>query len=71
MKEEIEALRASILEAAAAGRDPFDAVVRLMALDPIFDIGIAALINTTIDIVQHSQRRTATIEAMRVAPLTA
>lgn len=71
MSAEAEALRARILEADAAGRDPFDAVIALMAIDPVFDIGIAALLRTTIDIVQHSQRRTATIEAIRYEAMAA
>lgn len=64
-------LRQRILETDKAGGDPFDDVVQLMKIDPVFDIGIAALIRTTMDIVQHSQRRTATIEAIRLAPMVA
>jgi hypothetical protein len=71
MSEEIEALRARILEADETGADPFEAVVKLMAVDKVFDIGIAALIRTTMDIVEHSRRRTATIEAMRYEAIAA
>lgn len=66
-----EELRARILEADETGADPFDDVVALMRQDKVFDIGIAALIRTTIDIVKHDQRRTATIEAMRIQAVTA
>lgn len=64
-------LRANVLAADEAGRDPFDEVVELMHCDPVFDIGIAALLRTTIDIVQHSQRRTAVMSAMRVEAMAA
>jgi hypothetical protein len=66
-----EELRARIIATDEAGGDPFDDVVALMKIDRTFDIGIAALIKTTIDVVQHAQRRTATIEAMRVEAMAA
>lgn len=66
-----EELRARIIATDEAGGDPFVDVVALMRVDKTFDIGIAALIKTTIDVVQHSQRRTATIEAMRVEAMAA
>lgn len=67
----IDELRARILAADETGADPFEDVVQLMRLDPVFDIGISALIKTTMEIVEHSRRRTATIEAMRLQVVTA
>lgn len=64
-------LRSNILAADKAGNDPFDAVVRLMAVDASYDIGIAALINVTIDVVKHEQKRTAVLSAMRVDAIAA
>lgn len=71
MSAEVEALRARILDADQAGRDAFEDVIALMRLDPVFDIGISMLIKTTIEIVEHGKRRTATIEAMRIQAVTA
>jgi hypothetical protein len=67
----IDELRARILAADETGADPFEDVIALMRIDPVFDIGISALIKTTMEIVEHAQRRTATIEAMRLQVVTA
>jgi hypothetical protein len=67
----IEELRARILETDTAGGDAFYDVLELMKRDPIFDIGISILLKTTIDIVEHSQRRTAVMSELRIEAITA
>lgn len=64
-------VRSRILATDAAGGDPFYDVLELMRADPIYDIGISTLLKTTIDIVEHQQRKTATMEAMRYEALAA
>lgn len=66
-----EALRLRILATDEAGGDPFEDVVKLMKTDRCFDIGIAALINVTIDVVKSQRKRTATIEAIRYEAIAA
>lgn len=66
-----EALRLRIIETDAAGGDPFYDVLALMKIDPVFDIGISTLLRTTMDVIEHKQRRTATIEAIRYEAMAA
>lgn len=64
-------LRARILAADEAGTDPFNDVVQLMKIDPIFDIGMSILIRTTMAVIEHQQLRTATMTALRYEALAA
>lgn len=64
-------IRARIVANDKAGKDTWQDVIELMTIDPAFDIGIAKLIQTTIDVVEHGQQRTATIEAIRYQAIAA
>jgi hypothetical protein len=66
-----EELRARIIATDKAGGDPYTDVLELMQIDESFDIGICILLETTMEIIQHRQRRTQTIEAIRYEAMAA
>ncbi len=64
-------IRARIVATDKAGGDPYNDILELMRIDTSFDIGICILLKTTIDIVQHQQKRTAVMDAIRYDAIAA